>query len=695
MANIAIKENEIDENEDENSDDDILEDAKELFERAAEAEADNRKEGLEDKRFARLSEQWSDSVKRQREIDGRPCLTINKLPAYIRQVVNDSRQNKPSIRCHPVDSNSDTDTAEILNGLIRNIEYTSNADIAYDTALEDAVTMGFGYWRIKMDYSHDDTFDLDLCIERVANPFSVYGDPDSDSADSSDWNCAFVTELVTKDEFETRWKDKEPVNWDSYEQLAHPWIDSEKILVCEYWTREPSNRQIVQLSDGSVLDLDTYNTHKDIYDVLGVTVVNQRDVKSHKVMQYILTGAEVLEKKEWAGRYIPIVPVYGDEVNVEGKRYFRSLIRDAKDSQRQFNFWRTSATEMMALAPRTPWIGKKGAFNTDIEKWNTANTKNHAYIEYDGLEPPQRQPFPQPPVGMIQEAMNANDDIKAIIGIFDAGMGAQGNEVSGKAILARQRESDTSTFHFIDNLSRAIRHTGRILVDLIPSVYNNKRVIRILGEDKKPKNIPLGQPVQNEQGIEKIYDLTIGKYDVTVETGASYTTKREEAAEQMLELCRVFPQAAPIISDLLVKNLDWAGSEEIAERLAMMLPDQIKGQNPQVQAMQQQFNQQMQMMQQQLQQTQAQLSQASQQLQALQLDHLIDAEKLKIDGFKAETDRLKVTTTAMTPEQIQALVMQTLQQTLTSPDVLGNQPIVPAIQPYQPPPPINMNQPVR
>lgn len=695
MANIAIKENETDENE--NSDDDILEDAKEAFERARECEADNRETGLDDLKFARLSEQWDEAIVKQRQLEGRPCLTINKLPAYIRQVVNDSRQNKPAIHCHPVDSNSDKDTADILNGLIRNIEYTSNADVAYDTALECAVTMGFGYWRVNIDYAHDDTFDKDLLIERIANPFSVYADPDSTAADSSDWNCAFVTELISKDEFERKYKDKKPTNWfaDGYEQLNAPWVEDENVLVCEYWKREPSIRKIVQLSNGMIVDADIYYEHKDVLDGIGVTVVNERETQSHKVMQYILTGAEVLERNEWAGKYIPIVPVYGDEINVEGKRHFRSLIRDAKDSQRMFNYWRTTSTEMIALAPRTPFIGKKGAFNSDMDKWATANTQSHPFIEYDGIEAPQRQPYPAPAAGIIQEAMNSSDDIKAIIGIFDAGMGAQGNEISGKAILARQRESDTSTFHFIDNLSRAIRHTGRILVDLIPSVYTGQRIIRILGEDKKPQNVPLGQPVKTPEGMERVFDLTIGKYDVTVECGASYTTKREQAAEQMLELLRVVPQAAPIISDLLVKNLDWNGAEEIADRLAMMLPPEIKGQNPQVQQMQQQFNQQMQMMQQQLQQTQAQLSQASQQLQALQLDHMIDAEKVKIDGFKAETDRLKVMQSMMQPQELQALVLQTVQQVLTSPDVLGNQPIVPAIQPYQPPPPVNMNQPVR
>lgn len=696
MANVAIKENDDDqiEGEDENSDEDILEDAKEDFERASQAEAENRKEGLEDLRFSRLSDQWPDAIRKQRDREQRPCLTINKLPAYIRQVVNDSRQNKPSIRCHPVDSNSDMETAKILNGLIRNIEYTSDADVAYDTALECAVTIGFGYWRVKIDYAYNDTFDLDLSIERVANPFSVYADPNSQSADSSDWEYCFVTETLTKDEFKRRWKNNKPVDWHGYTNLSASWYDDENVMIAEYWKREPSKKDIVQLSNGEVVDAEVYTKQKEIFDIIGITVVKSRTVDSHKVMQYILTGAEVLERNEWAGCYIPIVPVYGDEVNVEGKRYFRSLIRDAKDSQSMFNYWRTTSTEMIALSPRTPFIGKKGAFNSDIDKWQTANTTSHAFIEYDGVEPPQRQAMPAPAAGLIQEAMNSSDDIKSIIGIFDAGMGAQGNETSGKAILARQRESDTSTFHFIDNLSRAIRHTGRILVELIPSVYTRDRVIRVLGEDKQPRNVQLGQPTVTPEGVEHIYDLTVGKYDVTVETGASYTTKREEAAEQMLELIRVMPQAAPLISDLLVKNLDWNGSEEIAERLAMMLPEQVKGQNPQVQQLQQQHAMQMQQAQQALQQTQAQLSQASQQLQALQLDHMIDAEKVKIDGFKAETDRLKVVQTNMTPEQLQPIVMQALQQILTSPDILGNQPIVPAIQPYQPPPPVNMNQPV-
>lgn len=644
------------------TDADILKDAQEAFDLAAEAEEDNRKEALDDIRFARLGEQWPDNVKKQREREQRPCLTINRLPSFIRQVVNDARQNKPSIKCHPADDEADVETAEIMNGLIRNIEYTSNADVAYDTAIENSVTCGVGYWRVKLDYAHDDSFDMDLCIDRIANVFSVYGDPHSVAADSSDWNSAFVTEMIKKTAFEKKYKGAEAVDWQSmgYTTLKQPWSEGEQIMLAEYWTREEVSRLIVALNDGSIIDAERYKAAKDVFDVMGLQVTGERTTKSWKVRQYLMTGAEVLEKNDWAGKYIPIIPVYGDEINVEGKRYFRSLIRDAKDPQRMFNYWRTTSTEMVALAPKAPFIGPKGAFKSDLDKWNTANTQSHAFIEYDGQQPPQRQGYAGPPAGAIQEALNAADDLKAIMGIYDASLGARGNETSGRAILARQHQGDTSTFHFIDNLARAIRHTGRILIDLIPTVYTGDRIIRVLGpEGDDPKTVPLGKPTQTEEGIEKIYDLTIGKYDLVVETGPSFSTKREEAATQMTELIRVYPQAAPLIGDLLAKNLDWPGADEIAKRMKAMLPQQVQGQDPMAQQMQQV-----------IQHLQQQLGQMGQQLQDVQKDKAIESRKVDVDAFNAETNRLKVTATAMGPEQVQMLVMQTLQQVLTSPDIL-------------------------
>lgn len=621
---------------------DMLKDARAAFDLAREHEAENRREALDDIRFARLGEQWPGNVRRDRELDGRPCLTINRLPAFIRQVVNDARLNKPAIVCHPVDSGADPETAEIFNGLIRNIEQSSDAEVAYDTALDFAVTCGFGYFRINTRYTRDDAFDQDLVIERVANPFSIYGDPASTAADSSDWNTAFVVDTLSKADFQARWKGADPVDWtsDAYTGLSGPWVEGERVMVAEYWRREAVMRSIVALSDGQVMALDLYEQQKAVFDALGVSVVGRpRQIPSHKVVQRIMTGAEVLETVDWAGKYIPIVPVYGEELHVDGRRRLRSLVRDAKDPQRMFNYWRTTSTELVALAPKAPFIGRKGAFETDAAKWSTANVQTHAFIEYDGPEPPMRQPFSGVPAGALQEALNASDDMKSIMGLHDASLGARSNETSGRAIMARQREGDVSTFHYVDNLSRAIRHAGRILIDLIPRVYSTPRVLRVLGASGEARLAPVNQKFEAQaedaagevRKIEKIYDLGAGKYDLTVRSGPSFTSRREEAASQMIELIRAYPPAAPMIGDLLAKNLDWPGADEIAQRLSAMLPGQLKGVAPEVE------------------QAKAQIAKFAQALQAagakiaaLEQDRSHEVRKLEIDAFEAETNRMRI-----------------------------------------------------
>lgn len=696
------------------SDKDTLAEALEHFKLSEEAESENRKAWIDDVRFARLGEQWPDGVKRQREIDGRPCLTINRMPAMLRQVVNDARQNKPAIKVHPVDSGAKRETAEILNGLIRNIEYTSNADVAYDTALDHAVTGGFGYFRIDVDYACDDEFDLDIKICRIANPLTVYGDENSTAADSSDWNKAFITELYTEREFEKRWKGAEKSNWESsYRDLPDGWRDNELVRVAEWWTREEVPAKLLKLSDGMVLYVNEYMRIKDILDAQGITVVGERDTKTNKVKQKIISGAEVLEENEWAGKYIPIVPVYGDEVMVEGKRHWISLTRWAKDPQQMFNYWRTASTELVALAPKAPYLGPKGAFNTDANKWATANNVSYPYIEYDGSEMPKRQPFAGPPAGALQEALNASDDMKSTMGIYDAALGARSNETSGRAILQRQRESDTATFNYIDNLSRAIRHAGRVMVDLIPKVYNAPRIIRVIHEDGSNESVPINQPFTPDQakspqaqayeagktqetvdGLTRIYDVTTGKYDVTCEAGPSFSTKREEAAAQMMELGRMFPPMMQVAGDLLVKNLDWPGADDIADRLKAMLPPQLQGQSPQVMQMRQQMQQMDQMAKQAVGQLNQQIAQLQQQLQQeksrdaqamLQAD--IDRKKLEIDEYNAVTNRMKVTAPAMTPQDIQMLVVQTVRQALESPQTEQQPPPGGFFMPGEQPPP--------
>ena len=503
--------------------------------------------------------------------------------------------------------------------------------------------MGWGYIRVSIDYAHDDTFDRDLRIDRVANPFSVYGDPHSTAADSADWNCAFVTEMMTKDAFEAKYGDAAKVGWDDYADLEQPWMQDGEVLIAEYWKREEVPKKLLRLASGEILSEDVYAAQRDLYEALGIPVVATRDSRGFRVTQRIMTGAEVLEENKWAGKYIPIISVYGDDIHVKNKRHLRSLIRDAKDAQRMFNYWRTTSTELVALSPKAPFIGPKGAFDSD-PNWETANSENHPFLEFDGQMMPQRQPFAGIPAGALQEALNASDDMKAIMGIYDPSLGARSNETSGRAILARQRESDTGTFHFVDNLSRAIRHTGRVLLDLIPLVYNEARIIRVLGPKGEAQPVPVNQPAQIVAGpdgqeraqpmapppgvdVEPPFNLTTGKYDVAVEAGPSFTTRREETVAALTEMIRAYPPAAMAVGDLLVQAMDFPDSDEVAQRLkqaAAQAQGGDKGVDPaEVQKLVQE-NAKLQM-----------------QVQALQGDRTIEAERVKIDAYQAETDRMK------------------------------------------------------
>ena len=639
---------------------DKLQDIREAFKLCEEAEADNRHQAKDDLEFARQGIQWPEEVKRQRERDRRPCLTVNRMPTFIRQIVNDARMNKPAIKVHPVDSNADVETAKVLNGLIRQIETSSSADAAYATAIDNAVSMGFGYFRVDIDFARDDTFERDIKIDRIMNPFSVYRDPRSTAVDSSDWNMCFVTELLTHDEFEQNYPDAEKTDFTSPSHSGwrdELWYGEDTVRVAEYWSREEVDKEIVLMSDGQILNVDVFEGQREFMEVQGIMPVQSRMTKTMKVKQCVVTGSEILSEIEWAGKYIPIVPCYGEEVVVGEERHFHSLIHFAKDSQQMYNFWRTAAAELVALAPKAPWIGPVGAFNTDQDKWATANSTNHAFIEFDGGQAPIRQPFAGVPAGAIQEALNSSDDMKSVIGMFDASLGNMGKEVSGKAISARQKEGDIGTYHFIDNLSRAIRHTGRIIVDLIPHVYTEARVLRVLGEDNEASSVPVNQPVQGEGEAEpRIYDLTTGKYDVVVKLGPSFTTQRQEAAEQMMLLVQQFPQAAPIIGDLIAKNLDWPGAEEMAERLQKMLPSALQNMDPEKEQMK------------------AQLTEATAIIQQLQADRAIyeqknqidankvalDAQKVVTDKYRAETDRMEAIVKAQ-KEQSTAPMMEEFQ----------------------------------
>jgi hypothetical protein len=640
--------------EDGDSDDELLKKADVLFKRGLEAIHDNHERYEADYRFARLAEQWDESLQKIRRDEERPCLTNNHLPSFIRQVVNDCRQNKPSIKVSPVDSGADPKTAEVFDGVIRNIEQESQADIAYDTAVDCAASGGFGYFRINIDYAHDDTFDMDLRIERIVNPLTVIPDPFSTAGDSSDWNNAFIIDSMSCEEFEQAYPDAEKVDWKGgdFQELPEHWRDGEDIIRAEWWHRKEVTAELLMISNGQqnqAIRKELYERDRAmLFDPFGFEVKEQRSVKSWKVCQYVMTGAEILEKKEWAGKFIPIIPVYGEELNLKGKRYFLSLIHNAKDAQRYHNYMRSMSAELTALAPRAPYIGEDGAFDVD-PNWSHAHKTSVPYLKYKkGLQPPQRQPMDiGSAMGVLAEAKLAIDDMKSILGLYDASLGARSNETSGKAINARKVEGEVSTFHFPDNLARAVAHGGRILLDLIPLVYSPGRIVRTLGLDGTAKPVQVGDPgkpalnqptqggeEQPAEGVTEVYYLGRGKYDLAVKAGPSFTTRRQEAAMEMTELIRAYPQAAPVIGDLLVKNLDWPGADEIAKRMKALVPVQA-GASPEVTKM--------------IEEGKKIIAELQKRVQELEANGQNEAKKLVIEAYNAQTKRIQVTQDIMAP----------------------------------------------
>lgn len=583
--------------------DDIMAEARFQFEQSLDASNLNRQEAIADIEFSRLSIQWAPEVARIRQLEGRPCLTINRLKPLIRQVVNDARQNKPGIAVHPVDGGADYDTAEVVAGLLRAIERNSNAGVAYDTAIDNAVTGGFGFFRIEVDYAHSETFDMEARIERIGNPLSVYWDANSTTVDASDWNYAFVSDYFTEAEFKKKWPKASMTSFDGgWGDDDANWVDEDRVRVAEYWRRDCVKRRLLGFADGSAMpeaqvekaarryfEAMGYAPEvvkafpndallRDFFERTGMAPTRERMADHHTVKRRMISGVEVLEEADWPGSMIPICPVWGEEVFFNGRRHFQGLIRDARDPQAMLNFWRSASTELVALAPRAPWIAPVGSIPSEgeeAEKWATANTRSHAYLLYEPSAgpAPQRQPFAGVPAGALQEALNASDDIKSVTGIYDAALGNRSNETSGRAIMARQRESDNSTFHFIDNLSRAIQYAGRCLVEIVGSVYSERQAIQILGVDMAPKVVRLtaedgGQT--NVEGQPRLYNLSVGRYDVTVKAGPSYTTQREEARDALLEIMRAVPQSAMVLGDLALKNMDFPDADEAAKRINLL-----------------------------------------------------------------------------------------------------------------------------
>ncbi len=568
---------------------DLIKDIKDRFQESNTAVDNDYSDAIEDLNFAYvIGSQWPDKIKADRIKDGRPCFEINKIPYYLDRVIGDIRQNEPSIKIKPVDSAADPKTAEIFSGLIRNIEVQSDAGVAYDTAVESAVACGYGAWRVNTAYAFDDQFDQDIVILRIKNPFTIRWDPYAQTWDRSDGMYCFITEKIPKESFKKQWPDASLVPFESTKDRNPLWGDDKSIRVVEYFTKEQTKKKLY-LVKNQAGQLFTTNMEPDNEKLaaLGWTVVRERMVEAMEVKWCKANQSEILEKQTvWPGKYIPIVMVYGKEINIEGRTTYRGMVRYGKESARLYNMARSTGVELFSLTPKAPYLVTAKMIANYQSKWDTAHKKNYPYLPYD-IDPGNSQTVPQraTPISantaIHEEIMVAEQEMHDTIGLQQASLGQRSNEKSGKAIIARKREGDTAQYAYYDNLGRALKYQGKILIDLIPKIYDTARIVRVIGEDNADNLVPINQRFtekgNNGESIQRIYDLTVGKYDSVVTIGPSFSTQREEAAQNMLAFVQAVPAAGPLIGDLLAKNLDWPGAQEIEKRLKTLLPPQLQG----------------------------------------------------------------------------------------------------------------------
>jgi hypothetical protein len=597
-----------------------------------EADTENRQKGLDDLKFS-SGDQWPIEVQNSRHLEARPCLTINKLDAYVRQIVNQMRQGRPRMRAHSMNSEANAKVADVITGIFKHIEVNSDADTAYDTAGEYAVRIGWGYWRVITDYVREDSFDQEIYIRPIDNPFSVYFDPNSIQPDGSDAEKVLITTLMSKDDFKIQYPgadDGGDFNQRGTGDFDPDWVQKEDIRVAEYFYVERKKTKLLLLSDGTKVYKDEAPS-PEILAAAGIMVVGERETMRKQIKWCKLTGLEILEERDWSGRYIPVVPVYGQQLTVEDKRKKYGLVRNAKDAQRMYNYWQTSLTESIALAPKAKWLLAEGQDEGHENEWAQANIKSMPVLRYKQTDingqqapAPQRlQPEP-PPAGVIAAAMSIDKDLQSVVGIFDPSQLPQGN-MSGKAIRGQQVQQDMTNFHYYDNLVRSMKHTGRIILDLIPKIYDRERVLRIIGYDGKPEMVTVNQRTQDEMGVEKVLnDVTVGEYDVYMDTGPGYQSKRQEAVEAMMPMISTNQELFNLAGDLVFRNMDFPGAEVIADRLAANNPlaqiDEKSEIPPQIQM--------------QLMQAQKQIADMQQMIAAMELEkqYRSDVEMLRQDG---------------------------------------------------------------
>lgn len=576
------------------------------FDAAVSAEQENRDNYIRDTRMCSSADQWDEEVKKRRGLK-RPAMTFNMMNLVVKQIIGDYRQNKLSIKVSPSGAQSTEDKADILAGLIRNIERDSNAGQAYTNGLECASRGNIGWFRVLTEYESDDVFHQKLRIAPIHNPLTVYCDPAARLITRSDANFMLVTEKMRKELFKKKYPDADPGGWDmdsGDDASMDGWATDDEIRICEYYTKEIIKARLVQFDSSAVVQIDNDDEIKAL-EQIGWKVIKEREADRLNIKWRKCTGGEVLEERVYKTKYIPVIPVLGEEINIEGKPCLRSAIYYSHDAQKSYNYERSTSIERNALTAKAPWKVTQKMIEDYLEQWNNANNTPYPYLVYkpDPAQPqgPERIEPASPDMAGAQNAQAAATDFQRTTGVFDSQIGQKSNVLSGVGLSEQQSQGATSTFIFPDNLRTAIEHCGRVLIDWIPITYDTERVVRVISSEDDISMETVNRQQENPLlGItEVLNDITVGEYDVVVEAGKAFASRRREAVEGMLKFGQSFPNQAPLIADLVVKNMDIPGGDVMAERLKRSLPPQVvndpdspEGQQAAQQAQQQQQQQQ-------------------------------------------------------------------------------------------------------
>lgn len=578
--------------------------------------------------------QWDEKDYNKRRTDGRPALEMDQLEQYVNRVTNDMRASTPSITVSPKDEAANEETAQVYQGLIRGIEIDSIADDAYDTASDLQVSSGIGYVKIATEYASNTGFDQVLRIKKVVNPLSVFLDPDSVMVDGSDAKWGFEIECISEAAHEATYKGKRVENF-KLENWGIPAPKEGYVNIVTMYEIEETPRTIVMTKNGEIRELGEGEKPDP------TTTERSRVITTRRVKWTTRNGAGVLDSDYFPGKFVPFIPFYGKETWVEGKRKLRSLIRKAKDAQRMYNYWASTEMELLQKAPKAQVIAPRGTIEAYAELWR--NPDGTSILPYEAYDDQDRQ-LPPPTIGnpiQIQEGIvnarnEAKQDVKDSLGLHDAYTGQKSNEVSGRALSKRNKESDNAIYHFTDNRTKSIRHVGVVLAHAIPEVYDAPRTVGIIGKDGKTTVIGVNGALV--QGQQKTISLTKGQYSINVATGGSFSSQREAAAEFFEQLITTNPEMFNLIGDILCENLDFPGAQAVAKRMRVLLPELVQlaesGQDPVVLKAQQMI----QKLTQALQQMKAENDQMKQQLQSRLQEAQIRATT---ELAKNETEKLK------------------------------------------------------